>query len=159
MKGQPLIRRIFERDPATTGLRRSFSTKVANSDRLAQLSTCSGNARGLQWRLRRPQREELVIAKGLDRAIGAFRAEFGGTLILPHDPDYDRARSVWNGAIDRRPTVIARCSTARQVAEAVRLGRVHGLEIAVRGGGHSFAGLCLARTCLPQLAELLTLTN
>jgi len=71
----------------------------------------------------------------LDRTIGAFRAEFGGALILPQDPDYDRARSVWNGAIDRRPAVIARCSTARQVAEAVRLGREHGLEIAVRGVG------------------------
>jgi FAD/FMN-containing dehydrogenase len=62
-------------------------------------------------------------------------------LIRPDDPLYDEARKVWNGAIDRRPALIARCRTAGDVAAALRLGREKDLPIAVRGGGHSIAGL------------------
>jgi len=72
--------------------------------------------------------------------VGSFRERFGGDVLVPGDPGYDDARSVWNGDIDRRPAVIASCSTADQVAEAIRFARAEGLEIAVRGGGHSFAG-------------------
>ncbi len=73
-------------------------------------------------------------------AVGVFRAEFQGKTSLPGDPDYDGLRSVWNGAIDRRPSVIASCTNAEQVAHAVRFARRAGLEIAVRGGGHNYAG-------------------
>ncbi|GAB0108102.1 FAD-binding oxidoreductase [Nocardia sp. JMUB6875] len=66
---------------------------------------------------------------------------FTGTLILPGDADYHEARRVWNGAIDRFPAFIARCSSAEDVAAAVRFGVRHDLAIAVRGGGHSFPGL------------------
>ncbi len=83
------------------------------------------------------------MAQVLDRPIASFRADFAGTVFLPQDPDYDKARSVWNGAIDRRPALIARCSTPQQVAAAVRFGREQGLDIAVRGGGHSFAGFAV----------------
>lgn len=65
---------------------------------------------------------------------------FRGRLLRPHDPDYDDARRIWNGAVDRRPAFIARCSSSADVQEMVRFARRHGLEIAVRGGGHSIPG-------------------
>jgi hypothetical protein len=75
-----------------------------------------------------------------DRDLEMFRDQFSGVVLTSGDADYDEARSLCNGDIDRRPAVIARCSTATDVAEAIRFGRRLGLEIAVRGGGHSFAG-------------------
>ena len=77
-----------------------------------------------------------LTASGLD----AFRAELEGTALLPGEEGYDTARAVWNGAIDRRPAVIARCTSAQDVARAVAFARSEGLEIAVRGGGHNYAG-------------------
>ena len=65
---------------------------------------------------------------------------FRGQLITVDQSDYDTARSVWNGAVDRRPRLIARCSGSADVAAAVRFARDHDLEIAVRGGGHNVAG-------------------
>ena len=65
---------------------------------------------------------------------------FRGQLITADHADYDTARAVWNGAIDRRPRLIARCSGTADVAAAVRFARDHDLEIAVRGGGHNVAG-------------------
>src|SRR5579864_9528287 len=73
-------------------------------------------------------------------ALDTLRRGFGGELIAPGDGGYDDARGIWNGDIDRRPALIACCATADDVAAAVRFGREHDLEIAVRGGGHSFAG-------------------
>ena len=46
--------------------------------------------------------------------IGRFRAGFGGQALTPGDPDYDSSRSIWNGAIDRKPAVIARCANAQR---------------------------------------------
>ena len=65
---------------------------------------------------------------------------FQGRLISSDHADYDIARAVWNGAIDRRPRLIARCIGAADVVAAVRFAREHDLEIAVRGGGHNVAG-------------------
>ncbi len=65
---------------------------------------------------------------------------FRGDVIVPNDPDYDDARAVWNGTVDRRPRLIVRCGGTADVAAAVRFARDHDLEIAVRGGGHSVAG-------------------
>ena len=75
-----------------------------------------------------------------DRGIETFRAGFSGQALRPGHPDYDSSRALWNGAIDRKPAVIACCTTAQQVADAIRFARGSGLEIAVRGGGHSYAG-------------------
>ena len=68
-------------------------------------------------------------------------ATFEGQLIRPGDPRYDEARAVWNGAIDRRPAIVARCRDAADVGAAIRLARERGLPVAVRGGGHSIGGL------------------
>jgi FAD/FMN-containing dehydrogenase len=65
---------------------------------------------------------------------------FRGDVIAPDDDGYDAARALWNGAVDRRPRLIARCRGTADVAAAVRFGRDRGLEIAVRGGGHNVAG-------------------
>jgi len=72
--------------------------------------------------------------------IDILRATFGGTVLTPADGGYDQARAVWNGEIDRRPAVIARCAGADDVAQAIRHARENGLEIAVRGGAHNYAG-------------------
>jgi FAD/FMN-containing dehydrogenase len=63
-----------------------------------------------------------------------------GRLISPDHADYDIARAVWNGAIDRRPRLIAQCIGTADVVAAVRFARDHDLEIAIRGGGHNVAG-------------------
>jgi FAD/FMN-containing dehydrogenase len=65
---------------------------------------------------------------------------FRGALIAAEHPAYDDARAVWNGAVDRRPRLIARCAGTADVAAAVRFARERNLEIAVRGGGHNVAG-------------------
>jgi FAD/FMN-containing dehydrogenase len=65
---------------------------------------------------------------------------FRGRLITAGDADYDTARAVWNGAVDRHPQLIARCGGTVDVAAAVRFARDRDLEIAIRGGGHNVAG-------------------
>ncbi len=66
-----------------------------------------------------------------------------GELLLPDHADYDAARHVWNGMIDRRPAAIARCQSVADVQAAVNFAREQGLEIAIRGGGHNAAGLAV----------------
>jgi hypothetical protein len=80
------------------------------------------------------------VAQVLGYDIESFRGEFGGPVLIEGDEGYDTARSLWNGAIDRRPAVIARCATPQQVATAISFARANDLEISVRGGGHNFAG-------------------
>jgi FAD/FMN-containing dehydrogenase len=65
---------------------------------------------------------------------------FMGRLITADHAEYDTTRAVWNGAVDRRPRLVARCDGTADVAAAVRFARDHDLEIAVRGGGHNVAG-------------------
>jgi FAD/FMN-containing dehydrogenase len=65
---------------------------------------------------------------------------FRGRLISASDADYDSARAVWNGAVDRHPHLIARCLGTADVVAAVRFARDQDLEIAIRGGGHNVAG-------------------
>ena len=66
---------------------------------------------------------------------------FQGELIGPDDDGYDTHREVWNAIVDRRPALIARCSSAADVAAAIRHAREHDLEIGVKCGGHSVLGL------------------
>ncbi|HSP39222.1 MAG TPA: FAD-binding oxidoreductase [Frankiaceae bacterium] len=65
---------------------------------------------------------------------------FQGTLLRAGDAAYDECRQVFNGMIDRRPALIARCDTTADVAAAVRYGRAQNLEITVYGGGHGVTG-------------------
>lgn len=74
-------------------------------------------------------------------AARRFAAGFSGEAIVEGDPGYEAARQIWNGAIDRRPAVVARCTSADHISGAVRLAQDAGLRIAVRGGGHSAPGL------------------
>jgi hypothetical protein len=73
-------------------------------------------------------------------SIAELRAAFSGRVIAPEDPDYDEARTVVYGGIDRRPAVIIRVANASEVSRVVKLARATGLELAVRSGGHSNAG-------------------
>ncbi|GAB4580983.1 MAG: FAD-binding oxidoreductase [Anaerolineales bacterium] len=72
--------------------------------------------------------------------IPDLRALFNGQVIAPGDPGYDHARTVFAGGIDRRPAAIIRVADAGDVARVISLAREHGLELAVRSGGHSGAG-------------------
>ncbi len=79
--------------------------------------------------------------KSIDKtAIDGLAAGFQGPLIRPGDPAYDSARQIWNGHIQRKPALIARCSGVADVMAAVRFGREHELRCSVRGGGHAVAG-------------------
>ena len=68
-------------------------------------------------------------------------AAFRGSLVSPGDADYDEARKLYNGMIDKRPSLIARCSDVADVISAVDHARGNGMPLAVRGGGHNGAGL------------------
>jgi FAD/FMN-containing dehydrogenase len=63
-----------------------------------------------------------------------------GSVLLPDDPAYDETRTIWNAIVDRRPRVIIRCASVRDVVTAVRTAREHDMEIGIRCGGHSAAG-------------------
>ena len=73
-------------------------------------------------------------------AYAELAAALRGDLIVPGDPGYDQARAVYNAMIDKYPAAIARCRDTADVIACVRFARAHGIEIAVRGGGHNAAG-------------------
>jgi len=72
--------------------------------------------------------------------IEDFKARFHGVVLLPGDAGYDGARQVWNAMIDRRPALIARCTSPEDVVQGVNFAREHDLLLSVRGGGHNIAG-------------------
>src|SRR5438046_4175135 len=73
-------------------------------------------------------------------ALQAFAMQMRGPVLTPEDPGYEEARAIWNGLIDRRPALIAECSGAADVVDAVNFAREHDLLVSVRGGGHNVAG-------------------
>lgn len=75
-----------------------------------------------------------------EATLAEFSAGLRGSAVRPGDPDYDEERSIWNGAHDCRPAVIARCAGVADVIRTVDLARSEGLPLAVRGGGHSIPG-------------------
>ena len=77
----------------------------------------------------------------IDQAsIAELSARFSGVLLRPGQSGYDEVRRIHNGMIDRRPAVIAGCVGNADIVDAVNFARTHGLELAVRGGGHNVAG-------------------
>src|SRR5438552_7579021 len=84
-----------------------------------------------------------AIAEGLtlgEAALAELQAGFRGQIVGRDDPGYDDHRKIWNGSIDRRPALIARCAGVADVIAAVRFARENELPVAVRSGGHSFPG-------------------
>jgi len=76
--------------------------------------------------------------------VAAWKARLRGPLIAPDDPGYEDSRTVWNGMIDRRPAMVARCLGVADVIACVRFAREHNLLLCVKGGGHNIAGLAVA---------------
>ena len=78
----------------------------------------------------------MTVASSVEQLSGSLR----GQLIQPSDPDYEEARRVYNGMIDRRPRLVARCADAADVIAAVNFAQENGLVAAIRGGGPQVAG-------------------
>ena len=76
-----------------------------------------------------------------EQAIATFQQNLRGRLIQPSDADYEAARALYNGMIDKRPRLIARCVDVADVIAAVNFARDQGLLLAIRGGGHNGPGL------------------
>ena len=76
-------------------------------------------------------------------AMQQLSASVRGAVISPEHPDYQAARSIWNGTVDKRPALIVECRGVADVIDAVNYAREQGLAIAVRGGGHHVAGSSL----------------
>ena len=89
---------------------------------MAQISTTTGN-----------RREAVPYDK--------LSASLERPLVTPEDPGYDEARAVYNAMIDRRPAALALCQGSSDVAACVRFAAEHGVDLAIRGGGHSAGGL------------------
>src|SRR6266513_4700356 len=88
-----------------------------------------------------------AIAEGLtleETALAELAAGLRGPLVGRDDPGYDAARKIWNGSIDRRPALIARCAGVADVISTVKWSRTNGVPTTIRSGGHSFPGLSVA---------------
>ncbi|MHA2320413.1 MAG: FAD-binding oxidoreductase, partial [Candidatus Thorarchaeota archaeon] len=72
-----------------------------------------------------------------------LRGQIQGDVLLPSDDDYEQARKIWNGMIDKRPSLIVRCTGPADVIDAVKFARTHNILVSVRGGGHNVAGNAL----------------
>ena len=72
--------------------------------------------------------------------INELKSHFRGDLLLPTDVGYDEVRQIWNAMVDRRPALVARCTSSEDVVQAVRFARKRNLIVSIRGGGHNIAG-------------------
>jgi FAD/FMN-containing dehydrogenase len=93
----------------------------------------------------------MAMVRSNGRYVGApeannvedFRRGLAGTIVRPGDADYDTARAVWNGMIDRRPAIIAYCANVNDVIQSIAFARETGILTSVRSGGHNIAGSSL----------------
>ncbi len=88
---------------------------------------------------------QLATIDGGERRISRsrlsnFTTQLRGQALLPRDPGYDAARTVWNAMVDKHPGLIARCATTSDVVACVNFAKEHDLLLSVRGGGHNYAG-------------------
>lgn len=82
----------------------------------------------------------MTAQKLVPGVVDQLGSRFAGEIVLPQDAAYEDARRVWNGMVDRRPVLIARCTDADDVAAAIGVARESGLPLSVRGGGHGVRG-------------------
>ncbi len=75
-----------------------------------------------------------------EASVAEFKGKLRGRVIQPGDDGYEESRRVWNGNIDRRPALVARCTGVADVIEAVKFARANNLLVAIRGGAHNAAG-------------------
>src|SRR5512143_1406520 len=73
-------------------------------------------------------------------AMESLKDGLRGSLFLPEDVGYEKARTVWNAMIDRRPALVAHCAGVNDIKRVVDFARAHGLLTSVKGGGHNIAG-------------------
>jgi FAD/FMN-containing dehydrogenase len=83
-----------------------------------------------------------------DSQLTPLRQAVRGQVLTPTSAQYDEARTIWNGMIDRKPALILRCTTAGDVQAGVRFAAQHGLLLTVKGGGHNIAGHAVADDAL-----------
>jgi hypothetical protein len=110
------------------------------------LSIAAANLIPLRRVLAEPAPDHALTAARLDgktislspAEFREFRASLKGGVLLSGDAGYDDARRLWNGAFDRHPALVARCTSAQDVAHAVDFARSHSLLTAVRGGAQRF---------------------
>jgi hypothetical protein len=94
----------------------------------------------VEIRIRTTAGDDTTLAQG---ALSELSGQLSGTLIRRGDEGYDEARSIWNGMLDKRPALIARCLNVDDVVATVTFARRHDLLVSVRGGGHNVAGTSL----------------
>src|SRR5690349_17709833 len=87
-----------------------------------------------------PHRKGFMAHAAIAAIASRWQTHFDGHLITQEHAEYDRSRQIWNGMIDRRPALIARCFTPADVIHAVKLARAEALPVSIRGGGHGVAG-------------------
>jgi len=75
-----------------------------------------------------------------EKVVKEFKDSLLGKLIKPGDPNYDEVRKIWNGMIDRRPTLIVQVADSDDVLSAIKFATVNKLDITIRGAGHNIAG-------------------
>ncbi len=80
-------------------------------------------------------------ASALAKELGS---SFSGEVLVSGQPGYEKARTIWNAMVDKKPAVVARCATTEDVVASINLARNHGLQVSVRCGGHGVTGKALA---------------
>jgi len=125
-------RRLFNKSLLATG----WATAMASQSAIAATARAMTRITGDLEAITRTG-GDVTIPKA---ALKDLQASLRGPLLLPGNADYEVARKVWNGMIDKRPGLIARCSGASDVIQAVNFARDNDLLVAVRGGGHSISG-------------------
>ena len=81
--------------------------------------------------------------EGAQSVVHDLKEQLVGPVLAPGDAEYDVARSVWNGMIDRRPALIVQCKAVSDIVAGVNAARDYGLPLSVKGGGHNIAGLAV----------------
>jgi len=143
-------RRKFCRTAVAAGVAASYPLLSACSRKEPPVATAANTSiRGISL-----DGAEIELEKAAIKELGEAMA---GPVMLTGHPDYDGARTIWNGMHDKRPAMIARCMSNDDVAAAVTFARERNLLVAVRGGGHSWPGKSICDDGL--MIDLSQLTN